>query len=156
MISLKLSIVLTVLVFVMPDVCACSCQHVGIIENKRQADYVFKGTVTDVNESNYTSNVSAGNVQIEYTRTEYTFKITTHYKGLTEQKVVVLLQGMTDCNFTFKKGKSYLVYAYSDNSELHYRLADQKTEPYTTTNLCTRTKRNNVLAIWENLVLWLT
>jgi hypothetical protein len=138
------------------DTFACSCGHVGIKKNREEADFVFKGRVTEIKETTTQEFESKTKNQIEYRLTKYTFDIYKSYKGLDDRNAIDLLSGMTDCEFSFEKGKTYIVYAYTDNKKLHYRLTDQEVEPYNTTHLCTRTKKRNLLTFWETFILWLT
>jgi hypothetical protein len=119
--------------------------------------YVFKGRVNKISEV-VTSDTITGTIQtIEYRLTTYTFEIKKNYKGLKDKKTIELVTSqMTDCGVSFDKDKTYIVYAYNDHRKLHYRLTDQQIEPYTTTHLCTRTKKTNVLTFWESFVLKLT
>jgi hypothetical protein len=135
---------------------ACSCEHVGILRNKKTAYYVFKGRVTDIKESTRQDTITGTTQLIEYTETQYKFDIIKNYKGLAGTHTINLLQGMTECEVTFQMGKVYIVYAYIENRKLHYKIADQRTEPYPTTHLCMRTKKTSVLSLWETLVLWLS
>jgi hypothetical protein len=119
-------------------------------------DFVFKGRVSEISETTTQEFDSKTNNQIEYRVTRYTFDILKNHKGLKNQNTIDLLTGMTDCEVTFVKGKTYIVYGYTDNKKLHYKLADQEIEPYSTTHLCTRTKKITVWAFWESFILWLT
>ena len=119
-------------------------------------DFVFKGRVREITGTTTQEFESRANSQIDYRVTKYSFDILKNYKGLKGKKAIVLLTGMTDCEVTFIKDKTYIVYAYTDNKKLYYGLTDQEIEPYTTTHLCTRTKKTNVVTFWESLILWLT
>ena len=119
--------------------------------------YVFKGRVDKLSEVVTYDAITGTSETVEYRRTIYTFEIHQNYKGLNDKKTLVLVTSqMTDCGVSFENGKTYLVYAFNDHRKLHYRLTDQQTEPYTTTHLCTRTKKTNALTFWESFVLWLT
>jgi hypothetical protein len=119
--------------------------------------YVFKGRVSKINEVVTYDTITGTNQTIEYRRTTYRFEIKKHYKGLKDKKTIELVTSqMTDCGVSFNKDKTYIVYAYDDDRKLHYRLTDQKIEPYTTTHLCTRTKKTSVQTFWESFVLKLT
>jgi hypothetical protein len=145
------------LIFVFADIFACSCGHVGIVKNKRGMTYVFKGRVNKVNEVVTYDTITGTSQKIEYRRTIYTFKIEKNYKGLKDKKTIELVTSqMTDCGVSFDKDETYIVYAYNDHRKLHYRLTDQKIEPFTTTHLCTRTKKTNALTFWEAFVLRFT
>jgi hypothetical protein len=136
------------------DLFACSCGHVGIVKNKREVAYVFKGQMNKVEEVVTYDTITGTNQTIEYRRTFYTFEIKKTYKGLKGGKTITLITSqMTDCGVSFDKDKTYLVYAYNDDKKLHYRLTNQKIEPYTTTHLCTRTKKINALTFLESFVL---
>jgi len=135
---------------------ACSCGHIGILKNKKSADYVFKGQVKEIVETIIQDTIEQSNEAIKFTRTRYTFEILKSYKGVNDNKPIDLFSGMTDCAVRFVRNGTYLVYAYKDDKQLHYRLEDQKVEPYATTHNCSRTKRNTVLTFWESFVLWLT
>ena len=138
------------------DTLACSCARVGILKNKNQAEFVFKGRVREIHETNVREIDPRTKDQVDYRQTRYTFKIIRIYKGLKDKEAIDLLTGITDCEVTFSKGKTYIVYAYTDNKKLHYRLADQQVDSYMTTHLCTRTKKTSALTFWESFVLWLT
>jgi hypothetical protein len=119
--------------------------------------YVFKGRVSKTTEIVTYDTITGTNQTIEYRRTVYTFDIKRNYKGLKDKRTIELVTSqMTDCGVDFEKDKMYIVYAYKDHRKLHYRLTDQKTQPYTTTHLCTRTKETNSLTFWESFVLRLT
>ncbi len=135
---------------------ACSCGHVGIIKNKRQVAFVFAGRVKNVNETLTREFEPATNDSIDYRVTRYTFDVLKNYKGLEGKRTIELLSGMTDCEMSFDRGETYIVYAYTDDRKMHYRLTNQKIEPYITTHLCTRTKKRTILTFWETLVLWLS
>jgi hypothetical protein len=150
---MRILIVIT-LFLISADVFACSCEHVGIVQNKREMTYVFKGRVTNVEEVVTSDTITETNQAIEYRRTFHTFEIEKTYKGLKGRKTITLVTSqMTDCGVSFDMDKTYLVYAYKDDKKLHYRLTNQKKEPYTTTHLCTRTKKINALTFWELFVL---
>lgn len=144
------------LLIISVDIFSCSCEHVGIVRNKKEVDFVFKGRLIEVTESITKELDPRINSQIDYIVTRYTFKILKNHKGLKDKKTIDILMGIGDCDVSFDKGKTYLVYAYSDSKKLHYRLADQKIEPYSTTHLCTRTKKTTVLTFWESFILWVT
>jgi len=145
------------LVFITVDNFACSCKHVGILKNKKQSNFVFKGLVTELNELVTSDTITGTNQTIEYRRTKYTFEILSNYKGLKgEEKINLITSTMTDCGVNFDKGATYIVYANVDFRKLHYKLADQRTKAYATTHLCMRTKKTNGLTFWETFVLWLT
>lgn len=119
--------------------------------------YVFKGQVNNIKEVVTFDTITGTNQTIEYRRYIYTFEIKRKYKGLKDiQTIELVTSQMTDCGVGFDKDKTYLVYAYNDHKKLHYRLVDQEIETYTTTHLCTRTKKTNILTFWESLVLRLT
>src|SRR5688572_27145916 len=145
------------LIFILADIFACSCGHVGIIKNKKGMTYVFKGRVNKVSEVVTYDTITGTSQTIEYRRTTYTFEIKKNYKGLKGKEIIELVTSqMTDCGVSFDKDKTYIVYAYNDHRKLHYRLTDQQIEPYTTSHLCTRTKKTNALTFWESFVLRLT
>ena len=144
------------LLLISVDILACSCGYVGIVKNKKQVDFVFKGRVSEVVETTTKELDTRTNTEIDYIITRYTFKILKNHKGLKDKKTIDILMGIGDCDVSFDKGKTYLVYAYTDSKKLHYRLADQKIEPYSTTHLCTRTKKTNLLTFWESFILWVT
>ena len=145
------------LIFILADIFACSCGHVGIIKNKKGMTYVFKGRVNKVSEVVTYDTITGTSQTIEYRRTAYTFEIKRNYKGLKDKETIELVTSqMTDCGVSFDKDKTYIVYAYNDQRKLHYRLTDQQIESYTTTHLCTRTKKTNALTFWESFVLRLT
>ncbi len=143
------------LLFISVDILACSCGHVGILKNKKEVDFVFKGRVTEIDETTTEELDPRTGKQIKYSVTRYTFEILKNHKGLKGKKTIDILTGMTDCEASFTKNKTYIVYAYTDNKKLHYQLADQEIEPYATTHLCTRTKKTNMLTFWESFILWL-
>jgi hypothetical protein len=149
-------LILFVLVLISVASQGCSCAHVGILRNKKEAKLVFKGRVTDIHETVTHELLPGTTEQIEYRVTRYTFEILKNHKGLKAKKTIDILTGMTDCEMSFIKNKKYIVYAYLDNKKLHYRLAEQETEPYFTTHLCSRTKKTNVLMFWELFVLWVS
>lgn len=144
------------LLIISADILACSCGHVRILKNRKQVDFVFKGRVSEVNETTTKELDPKTNNQIAYRVTKYTFEIFKSHKGLNDKKTIDILTGATDCEVSFIKGKKYIVYAYTDNMKLHYRLAEQEIELYSTTHLCTRTKKTNLLTFWESFILWLT
>lgn len=116
--------------------------------------YVFKGRVSKATEIITYDTIKGTDQTIEYRRTVYTFDIKRNYKGLKDKKIIELVTSqMTDCGVDFDKDKTYIVYAYNDHRKLHYRLTDQEVESYTTTHLCTRTKKTNPLTFWESFVL---
>ena len=142
--------------FVTVDSVACSCGHVGISQNKSESNYVFKGRVVELTETVTMDTITGTNQTVEYRWTVYTFEIRKNYKGLKDKPTIQLVTSqMTDCGVSFGKDKTYIVYAYNDDRKLHYKLTDQKAEPYITTHLCTRTKRTNVLTFWDSFILWL-
>jgi hypothetical protein len=149
-------LIILALLFMSIDGYTCSCGHVGITKNKNEMDFVFKGRVREVKETVTQEFEPNTNNQIEYRLTKYTFDIIRNYKGLKDKKTFDILTGMTDCEISFAKGKKYIVYAYTDNKKLHYRLREQEIEPYSTTHLCTRTKKTNAVTFWESFILWLT
>lgn len=142
------------LIFILTDMFACSCSHVGIAKNKKEMTNVFKGRVIKIDETVTYDTITGTTQTIEYRRTTYTFEIKRNYKGLKDKRTIELLTSrMTDCGVDFDKDKTYIVYAYNDHRKLHYRFTDQNTTPYITTHLCTRTKKTNVLTFWESLLL---
>jgi hypothetical protein len=149
------ALTITMVLFTIDSV-ACSCDRVGIIKNKNEVDYVFKGKLKDITEVLTRDTATQTKEILKYQVTRYNFKVIRNYKGADGKETIELVQGMTDCSVRFEKDKTYIVYAYRDNSKLHYMLTDQKIEPYITTNLCTRTKHRNALTFWESFVLWLT
>lgn len=142
------------LILTFSDIFPCSCSRVGIVKNKKEMAYVFKGRVSEVNEIVTYDTITGTSEIIEYRRTIYSFEIQKNYKGLKGQKTIELVTSqMTDCGVRFDKGKTYIVYAFNYHTKLHDRLADQKIKPYTTTHLCTRTKKANALTFWESFIL---
>ncbi|MBI5001777.1 hypothetical protein HZC31_00160 [Candidatus Woesearchaeota archaeon] len=100
---------------------ACSCIMPGTVtEEVERADVVFVGTVIAVDHSEYRAYI--------FPDLEFSFTVQEYWKGvLSEPLIIHTGQGGGDCGFSFEEGKSYLVYAYADESgDLH-------------TNICSRT-----------------
>jgi hypothetical protein len=150
------SLIILLLLSLSTDGFTCSCGHVGIVKNKKEMAFVFKGRVKEITETLTQEVESTTHNKVEYRLTRYTFDIIKNYKGLKDENTIDLYGGMTDCEVTFLKSKTYIVYAYIDNKKLHYKLTDQKIEPYFTTHLCTRTKKTSILTFWESFILWLS
>jgi hypothetical protein len=138
------------LLFVSVDILACSCEHIGIMEHKKEADVVFKGRVTEIVETETQIKDPRTNFG-KYTVTRYTFEILQNHKGLKGKSTIDIVTGWTDCELYrhfFRKSKKYIVYAYS--------VDEQESASYYTTHLCSRTRKTNLLTFWESLILRLT
>ena len=99
---------------------ACSCIMPGTVaEEVERADAVFKGTVIAVDNSDYRAYVFPDVV--------VTFTVQEYWKGDVLDIVVIHTgQGGGDCGFSFEEGKSYLVYAYTDdNGDLHANICSR-------------------------------
>jgi hypothetical protein len=119
---MKYLLTLGLLILILIDSSACSCKHVGILMNKKDMSFVFKGSVSKQLEVVSYDTITSINQVIEYRRTVSTFNIVRSYKGLKDKKVIELVTSlMSDCGVSFERGKKYIVYAYTDNKKLHYR-----------------------------------
>ncbi len=113
---------------------ACTCIGESTVEGGfKNSDAVFTGTVigTDTIRPEPV-NVGTEVVFFPYRR-DFLFLVETSYKGVHVKDTVRILTGLGggDCGFRFQAGKSYIVYAYKDESKaLH-------------TNICKRTTRYN-------------
>lgn len=101
------------------SVFACSCRvapppKVAL----KQAVAVFLAKAVDVDHGK--------------TGSEWTFEISRTWKGTTGKTADVHMQ-LSSCAYTFKKGKSYLVYCYRDK-------VDGKLTGPLRTNICMRTR----------------
>ena len=101
-----------------PLVCfACDCPYPTVTQERRTAKAIFSGKVTRIAET-----TDSKYIQI-------TFKLEQSWKGArTREKSLFQENVLTDCDFVFKVGEEYLVYAHGDSEKL-------------STNVCTRTKR---------------
>ena len=89
----------------------------------QEATAVFAGEVVDISEAPFQEGETFHCLLIQ-------FSVEQSYKGIPTRQVTVATITGTDCDFGFKKGEEYFVYAYQDPR--HNRLA---------TGVCTRTKR---------------
>jgi hypothetical protein len=88
-----------------------------VTQERRTAKAIFSGKVTRIAET-----TDSKYIQI-------TFKLEQSWKGArTREKSLFQENVLTDCDFVFKVGEEYLVYAHGDSEKL-------------STNVCTRTKR---------------
>ena len=140
---------------------ACSCDRVGILKNQKASGIVFSGRVINIKEIITNDTITNSNKPVKYIRHEFTFKVSSVYKGRqvlngSDTITIITTGGDSDCGNWFDNGKKYLVYAYRDNRKLHIRLMDQQTEEFWSTNLCTRTKKVRPFTFFEKLILKIT
>lgn len=143
------------------DATACSCEHVGIRQGRNGSDAVFVGRAIKINEVSTKERVTGTETEIDYKRYEFIFRVLKVYKGkgstfLKDTVSMVTTGGGADCGISFTEGGSYLVYAYKTDKKLGARIWDQSTDPYLTTNVCTRTRKIGLLTFLERLVLRFT
>ncbi len=137
---------------------ACSCGRVGIFKAQKHSDIVFRGTVTKITEYPTTESYTTGTGEtrnIDYNIYEFEFEVKSIQKGKNRFRDSEVLKirttgGGADCGNWFDEGTTHLVYGYLTN-EL-FRLGT-KTDEYLTTSLCTRTKKANIFAFFETIVL---
>ncbi|MBT9393012.1 hypothetical protein KLP40_07545 [Hymenobacter sp. NST-14] len=140
---------------------ACSCGKVGILKNRKQAELIFTGRVIDIRNFIYKDSTDRGNGEyIIRTKqsTKFTFQVQHVYKGAVVTDTVSLSTpaARLDCESHFVPNQSYLVYSNLTTQSTRYLFgAKSKARPYLTTNLCTRTKRNRLLTIYEKAILTL-
>lgn len=101
---------------------ACSCvAPPAPQEALEQADAVFSGRVVDIQAPKKLITSSADPLKV-------TFEVSKVWKGPKSKKlVVVTARDSASCGYSFKSGRSYIVYAHQREGEL-------------TTSICTRTK----------------
>ncbi len=85
-----------VILFMAQTCLACDCLTLSAAESLKGADLVFIGKVISTNTSG--------------SETAVTFQAAQVLKG-TEKDAVVVTSKMTDCDFAFHKGYTYIVYA---------------------------------------------
>ena len=149
------------LILITTDIYSCSCERVGVIKGQRSADFVFRGQVVEVNEINTTETVTGTDYKIEYRRIEFTFEVTRVYKGkqlkeFQNQITIITTGGEADCGNQFDKEKEYIVYSFKGDKKLKMEIADQSTNPFMTTHLCTRTKELKPMTFLERFILKIT
>jgi hypothetical protein len=112
--------------FMARQIAACVCRgHEPPCFAYQKASAVFVGSVADIAEA-----PSKQGDTFEYLMIR--FSIEQAFKGMSDAEANVATINGTDCDFGFKKGERYFVYAYHDSK--HNRLV---------TGVCTRTKSLN-------------
>jgi|GEM_PF-3094846 len=154
-------LIIIVLIFLTADILACSCGRVGILKAQKGSDLVFVGRVVKVNEVTTKEKITGTETEIEYRRYEFTFKVTSVYKGrkssfMKDTITIVTTGGGSDCGNWFRESEKYLIYSYKSDKKLGMRIEDQTTDLFITTNVCTRTKMTGLLTFWERLILRLS
>ncbi len=124
---------------------ACSCIKSSIKEGFNRSDLIFTGKVVDINEQIMKDSIPTENGKFyvrEYHRIEFKFKVLEFIKGKNEREfiTVVTTGGGADCGNYFKLNTEHLVYSYKTDIKLNSFDESNKTEPYFTTSICTRTK----------------
>lgn len=101
-----------------PAAClACDCPPLTVTQERRTAKAIFSGKVTQIAET-----ADSKYIQI-------TFKVEQSWKGAPARETSLFRENvMTDCDFVFKVGEEYLVYARGDSKKL-------------STDRCTRTTK---------------
>lgn len=134
---------------------ACSCDKVGINENFKFANVVFKGELVNRTEISTKETITGSTEEVDYPRVEFKFKIINSYKGINEEEFITIVTtaGGTDCGNNFSIGEKYIVYAYNVDYKLDLDLEDQKTKEFLTTSLCTRTKKAKLASLPESVIL---
>ena len=137
---------------------ACSCGRVGIHKSYKGANVVFTGTLVEAKVSHYndTMGLHQGKYRIRVQKiVRFTFRVQHIYKGSLVADTVSLLTsgGGADCGSIFTFSKSYLIYSWF-NDELPNDFGEtRKVTPYITTSVCSRTKPNEFLTLYEKTLL---
>ena len=127
---------------------ACSCIKSSIKKGFNQSDLIFTGKVVDINERIMKDSIPTENGKFyvrEYRRIEFKFKVLEFIKGKnkTEFITVATTGGGADCGNYFKLNTEHLVYSYETDIKLNSFDINNKTDPYFTSSICTRTKTLN-------------
>jgi hypothetical protein len=86
----------------------------------------------------------------------FTFKIQHLYKGQIKQATVSISTsgGGADCGYNFSDKGTYLIYSrQTDSLPNDFRENYRRVTPYWTTSICTRTKRNRFITVYEKAIL---
>lgn len=114
---------IAILVFSADTALGCTCAPPQSAANElKRAAAVFSGKVVKVKRHNEAAGVFA--------TVEAVFKVKQVWKGVEEENIRVFTSSISSaCGYGFKKGSTYLVYAYADE---HGKLS---------TSICSRTAR---------------
>lgn len=94
------------------DPCRCARSKGSIERDLKRADLVFVGKVVDIGDVSILEHPRRrAEPRIKGTR----FTVSRQFKGEPVPKVVVFTDPIWDCTYVFKRGKSYLVYAWREN-----------------------------------------
>ncbi|MBD2713650.1 hypothetical protein KBK19_01235 [Microvirga sp. STR05] len=131
---------------------ACSCGRIGICKSRKSAQLVLTGILISTKTNLYKDSLNRKQAR----HIIHTFKVQHVYKGKVIADTVSLTTpaAHVDCGSYFMLNKSYLIYSeLTDQDPTDIFGSGKKVIPYLTTNMCTRTKRNRFLTIYEKSVL---
>ncbi|MCI0661536.1 MAG: hypothetical protein L0220_10715 [Acidobacteria bacterium] len=118
------------LIFLYSQAYACTCPPINSPEvEKKQANTIFSGKVVNANASDRKLRIDLRFPFIHFIewRTRIEFSVKEVWKGQASPELGIITFGSHGCNFNFKEGDEYIVYAYGNDKDDLY------------THRCTRT-----------------
>jgi len=100
---------------------ACSCvEFTDVLEHRDAHDAVFKGTVVSENKKKGKGFISSASTY------KTTFEVSEVWRGKVTSSITVLSAiSEASCGYIFEEGKTYLVYAKLQGSDLHVSLCSR-------------------------------
>lgn len=137
----------------------CTCIGSSTVKSEfKESDVVVVGTLLENRLLTIRDSLMPAGWKTE--RMQYTFRISTIYKGKKLDDTIVITSGLGkgDCGFVFSLGEEYILYCnYMDR---YYRTGD-KVKKFLYTDICTRTRSAKdhdelkELANWRKRKKWL-
>ncbi len=136
-------IILTALciAFSIANAYSCSCEELNNKEAFKKSDLIFTGKL--IEKEIKTTEINAPKIQTKqrYTRVIFTFEVMELIKGVKKSKTITINSKYN--NIDFKRGETYLIYAYYSEYLLtsNFYLNGEKVAPFLVTDICTKTKQ---------------
>jgi hypothetical protein len=135
---------------------ACSCVGTSTVASElKRSDFVVVGRITArtrISAATFLKGVkdlpsfSANDTSFFFYRYKYTVEVEEVYKGNQQEKVVEIFTGAGggDCGIEFLVGSTYIIYARLQRTFVaNLGGKELETNPFLTTDVCTRTTRKN-------------
>ncbi|MCC4214743.1 hypothetical protein [Leeuwenhoekiella parthenopeia] len=138
-------ITLSLIIFSLNGIYACSCIKVNIKNEFERSDLIFTGRLVDIVERTASDTIplEGGKHYIrEYRWKDFKFKVSEFIEGKNKTEFIIIAStaGGADCGINFDLNTDYLIYSSEIDFYLNSFGEGTKLKPYYTSSICTRTK----------------
>jgi len=119
---------------------ACSCLDVSVRKAIKKSEIAFVGKVVNITRNDFVESVIDHSNKVsdfKYSLYDFEFEVTEIFKGELETKTIQIKTTGSDddCGGYYLKNKSYLIYAYTSNTNPYFG-KQTKVSSYLTTDIC--------------------